>query len=466
MSSDFNTQENLLNKSSELEDYKDYFSYLALEDKTECKLCKIKLSGHNEYNNKRHFIAKHQAKANELGVSIKRKNSDNQSNSPQQKKARRMTRGRFIQDCVELVTVHAMPLESMNYPPFRDLTNVHSQSTKLTINAKNIGKFIQSTADEIKEQIKKEVKKRMVSLKLDIGSRFDKSVLGVNIQFYSKVECKIVVRTLGMIELEGKHTAQALEKEILNLLKLYGIDLRNLYTYTSDNGSNMICLGNMLQSMQHDLLLGDELKQWQQKQSEDDSEDSEEEDDCENEGEGEEFASNKLDSLLLGDDIEDRELNERTCQNEESHRAQELLAEQIKQLFAILSVIRCACHVLNLAVVKCLKSLGAVTTISEVRQIVKLLKGIKYKRIFKELKIPRPKLDVETRWNSLYMMFSSLLKIKGKLDDVFKLFAKKDVKDVEIKLEQWIFIEKFCEAFEPAFEATKRLQATQLPMSK
>ena len=113
---------------------------------------------------------------------------------------------------------------------------------------------------------------------------------------------------------------------------------------------------------------------------------------------------------------------------------------------------------MNLAVTSTLKILKSVKVLSEIREIVKKLKTVRYKMYFKQKKIPRPKLDVATRWNSIYMMLESLKLIKSDLLQITKKMCKKDGKEVEISNEKWEFIEKFVEAFKPPFIATKSLQ--------
>lgn len=152
-------------------------------------------------------------------------------------------------------------------------------------------------------------------------------------------------------------------------------------------------------------------------------------------------------------------------ENEENSQ-HDIILQKTNEVFTILSVIRCSCHVLNLAVTSALKKLQAEKIINEIRSIVKQFKSLKYKRIIKELKIPRPKLDVETRWNSLYMMFASLISIKERLNEVYAAFPRNEASSIKITNEQWEFIQKFCDAFKPPYDATKRLQSVQLPMSK
>ena len=61
----------------------------------------------------------------------------------------------------------------------------------------------------------------MLSIKLDIATRLDRSILGVNVQ--SIDEGMINVYTLGMISLEKSQTAEYIKEELLNCLREFNI---------------------------------------------------------------------------------------------------------------------------------------------------------------------------------------------------------------------------------------------------
>lgn len=50
---------------------------------------------------------------------------------------------------------------------------------------------------------------------------------------------EIYVETLAMVELQKKHTAVNLRKEIIRVLERYGIDLDQIYNNTTDNGHHI-----------------------------------------------------------------------------------------------------------------------------------------------------------------------------------------------------------------------------------
>lgn len=68
------TRSDSLNESSnDRENWKSFFIFSVIENSTECQLCHSKLSGNCDSNNKRHIMTKHPAKAQELGVTVKKR---------------------------------------------------------------------------------------------------------------------------------------------------------------------------------------------------------------------------------------------------------------------------------------------------------------------------------------------------------------------------------------------------------
>lgn len=407
-----------------------YFQYIDAENKSQCQLCKAKLSGNSESNNKRHFMTKHPEKASEFGVTIwKRKRNEpdpilNESKGsetdpdfkgPPLKKEKKMSRGEFIRNCVELVTVSRLPIQAITSRAFQNLTKSHSEQTGVDMNASNLKRLVALTASELRIQIKQETKDQMISLKLDISH----SSLVLHIQFYSKFDRKIVIRTLGVIKLKKNKFPERLEQEIHEMLRLYDIEMHNVYSLTSDNESN--CLSS-------------EVKK-----------DTEESDDSESEEKSQ------------------RSFNPFSLVDEEKSTKLEGISRHLKDLFTSLKVTQSASHILFNAVDTLLK---ISTKNSGISEIVELLRSSECTQIFKRLKMPLPKLSIDNSWSSLFLLFSSLRQIKEKLPQVFKKLVATNVQDAVLSEEQWNFIEKFCEAFSPAYETKILLQSKQLPMSK
>lgn len=214
-------------------------------NKASCQICSKQFDSVVKSNLKVHLVNDHNETARRYNCVIKKRSHPNVkrnvTNTP--KKPKKLDPGSYIKICVQLVAINLVAMAVLNYPAFRQLTEIHAFDAKMQINSTNIGGYIEKTADQIRSIIKNEVHGRLISLKLDVASRYGKSVLGINVQYFNLSERKIAIRTLGVIELKKRHTSSYLQSRVNEVLELYGIDQRNIYTFTSDNGANMIKLG-------------------------------------------------------------------------------------------------------------------------------------------------------------------------------------------------------------------------------
>ena len=91
---------------------------------------------------------------------------------------------------------------------------------------------------------------KMVSLKMVVATRMDKSVLGINIQYIENF--KIHINTIGIIQLKKRHTAQFLKDEVINCLRQFNIDILQIYSSTTDNGANVLKASKLLKNLQEE----------------------------------------------------------------------------------------------------------------------------------------------------------------------------------------------------------------------
>ncbi len=225
--------------------------------------------------------------------------------------------------------------------------------------------------------------------------------------------------------------------KVNGVLKTFGIDKRNIYSYTSDNGANFLCLGKSMQKLQGILMMRDEIEQARLQLFEED-ESSDEENDLEN---------------LEIDEDDEAEIEDPIS-----------LDFWFGQISYIMSIIRCACHSLQLAVYDAIKGLGINNEINDIRKIVKNLKASKYNDAFKKAKLKKPKINVCTRWNSLYMMFNELILNRSKFRELYKYISTTDVSSVYFTEKHWNFMVKFCDAFKVAYVCTQKMQSQNLNM--
>ncbi|KAJ6649012.1 hypothetical protein Bhyg_04244, partial [Pseudolycoriella hygida] len=255
-----------------------HYRFNKYTQKTKCILCEKQYSGCFIQNMKRHLCLHHTEEAAVDRVSIKRRKSSKdepQSNS-KRKREGKLSKGDYIKNCVLLAAVNMVAFLLFNSPFFRNLTLIHATVTKTIVNSSNIGNFIRQTEIRIRHLIASEIKNRLISIKLDIATRHHRSMLCVNVQYYCSNRKQLVIRTLGCVELRRSHKSSYLEQRLYSILSLYEIDKKNIYSYTSDNGANLLRLGKLIKKMQHSLNLAQEWEQLQDKNVPDSSASDEE----------------------------------------------------------------------------------------------------------------------------------------------------------------------------------------------
>lgn len=172
----------------------DFFKVLDGGNKSECVKCGRILSGKKISNWRRHYSLVHKEDITNAQVI----NSDEDCPGPSAKKPKvnSMDKSEFLKCCVGLVTSKNLPFrifDDRKY--FKPLISQWERKFGTNINSRNIVSLLDSYSTKIKEEIGKRVSNKMISLKVDIASRMDKSILGINIQYIS--DFKICINTLG-----------------------------------------------------------------------------------------------------------------------------------------------------------------------------------------------------------------------------------------------------------------------------
>lgn len=153
---------------------------------------------------------------------------------------------KLLLDCVELVSVNGRAFKCLNDSAIHSmneelLTELQMAGQRLNLRDPHLHEVkneLKSISQEIREKIATEAKNRPISLLVDIVTKRGRSILGLSIQYI--INKSVKVRSIGMIELEQKHTGIYLANLIIERLKLLGIDLKQVITITTDNGANVL----------------------------------------------------------------------------------------------------------------------------------------------------------------------------------------------------------------------------------
>lgn len=278
---------------------------------------------------------------------------------------------KLIQYYTELVTVNGRPFQILEGSGIVGLIAMQQDeltaaARKLTINADTIQENIKNVAIEIREKIADELKDRILCVMTDITTKNHRGILGLNVQYY--FEGKIILRTLGMLEMNERHTSETIVKMVRENLDSYGISLDQVYAFTSDNAPSMLKGAELLDlaakiAIQHD-----------------------------------NFAGFDFESFMTADDDADEAF---------PTTVDESLREMFRNAAILLQPVTgigCAAHSLQIAIHDGMTASNTKSFISKCREIVKNLRTQIYMLEFKKRGEKRPLLDNATRWNSKYLL--------------------------------------------------------------
>lgn len=273
--------------------------------------------------------------------------------------------------CVDLITQNALPLCVVEFPAFQRILKPYiialdRQNIKLVINRDNIKKAVEKRAKVIKQTIKRETKNKMVALMLDIASRYNRSVLGINIAYFNEETKRIRIRTVGMHVLKFSQSAVNIKEAVTENLRQFGIQLMQIISVTTDNGKNMLkTVADLHAEIQGSLLH--------------DADDEE----CDEFIDESIFDEEYYNEMLL--DL--RTLFERSGFNANIHG------------------IVCGAHCLHLVVTHALdKSAETKALIEKGRKLAKKLRTPTLRNLLQAFGLNAAKIDVCTRWNSIFSM--------------------------------------------------------------
>lgn len=88
----------------------------------------------------------------------------------------------------------------------------------------------------------------MICLKLDSATRKGRNVIYICVQYIR--ESKFVFRSLAVIDFNASQTAEALKNEILRVLETFEINVKQIYSVTTDNGANYLKAAKLIYEAQ------------------------------------------------------------------------------------------------------------------------------------------------------------------------------------------------------------------------
>ncbi|XP_058456877.1 uncharacterized protein LOC131434241 [Malaya genurostris] len=408
----------------------------------------------NPGNFKRHVEALHPIVFDRLGLSSRR--VDGTDSAQVKKKYKKLivdsNKKNLVCGTLLLLTESNLPYSFFESSACKILLGPLYEAASMTLNRKAISDLIDKSSILARNFIKNEMSQKLISLKIDSATRGNRQVLGINAQYYHNN--KVVVRNLAIQEMHSRQTKENLKDVIMNTLAEYSVDMKQVYSIAHDNGSNMVATVKVLKEMLEksslenpsiNLLVANEevryIFELPDEMQNAESFESIEIDNC---------STTSDDTVQCDDFSEDK-------QEETKFILSNIDDGECWRMEEILDSTRCAAHTAQLAVWDVVKPYQE--RITKIQKIVVKLRHREYQKIFKIHNAHLPPIANDTRWNSKYLMLSSLLNQRQFFNLLKTVFPEPDLTS------HWPFIEKFRDAFEPAFVLTLKLQKIHCPLS-
>lgn len=427
----------------------------------ECLECKRSINGNSSSNLTKHFKSNH--------VDIY-----NQKIATTPEEHILIQREKLVHSCVELTTINSHPFSLLSQSGFRSLIEEKLNAFKLADCPLNLSDHhvyeikekVCDTAQKIREQIKVETRGKMISVMVDSATRNGRSIYGVSIQY--KFNGVLRVFAVGMRELFSAHTGEHLAEQLLLILAEYDINLEQVLSITTDNGSNMLAMVKEV-----DMKLRQELEvETSQKEVIADSshqnpifplEDDDQTDVLINQVLEEVTIDDEdvIDSLLDNNDMHEMLLNSLVSNLRSKSANSELFVNSIK----------CAAHTIQLAVNDAINSLPNKdqNVIGLCRLAAKFMRKQTTKNMMLQAKLTSilPSLDCKTRWSSTYLMVRSshseqrflyLLNINLMNINFVYIFQIRDILKIRPVIEHFAPTQKFMRLLLKKWDVVKELK--------
>lgn len=125
-------------------------------------------------------------------------------------------------------------------------------------NLPEVKEHLKKMTEKVRTKIQQQLKGRFVCIMVDIcGNNNNRSVLGVSAQLI--IDSKMVIRSLGMIELHETYTGENLAKLLIEILMEFGIEKWQVLTITTDNGANVVKMVTDFNHIINDTTTGGEM---------------------------------------------------------------------------------------------------------------------------------------------------------------------------------------------------------------
>lgn len=339
---------------------------------------------------------------------------------------------------VQSVAVNGRVIGSFDDSGIRMLLNPYlhafeQSGVKIDVSIPTLKLYLTKYADDVRAAIQKEVRSKIIHVKLDMARHQRKSILGVNIQYIE--DDKIVVRTLSMLQTSSSHTGEYICSLLMQILDDFKIKYSQVHTITTDNGRNVLKSVNLFCAVENADLLN------------------------------ESFDDIGLNEIFIEESVsngEDEDDGDAACAIDHVEQIVQSAISIFEEKTQIMTAIRCAAHTVQLVVNTALNETDfAKKLINKCRRIVRSLLNPNIFNLIQQQNLRKPIIDCLTRWSSTYYMLERLLELK----DFYKSMIAFMPSNCKMNDADWQAMEMILSILKLFEVLTKKLQAVKFTVS-
>lgn len=139
---------------------------------------------------------------------------------------------------VEFFTKCERPLSMLEDRAFKVLAEPAFTTLSVSVNRNSVLELISSYAQKLRAEISDDLSGSLFSLKIDMATKEDITLLGINVQYIKGRS--IQIKSLAIKELQREYTSEYLKTLIMEVLNEYSINIQEILTITTSNDNTIL----------------------------------------------------------------------------------------------------------------------------------------------------------------------------------------------------------------------------------
>ena len=174
-----------------------------------------------------------------------------------------MTPENFKMYIIQMVVNNSIPLSFFSKPAFKGMNGEIAAKYGISLDKDNVRKLVTDKAKKEKENLRQELKGKLVFLKMDGATRHRVNYFAINVRFVNS-KAEATTKTLVIKDTKSHHESEYLQELVEDVLKDFGIKKDQVLCIVTDNATNMVCMVDKLnddEDDENDIFEDDEIEE-------------------------------------------------------------------------------------------------------------------------------------------------------------------------------------------------------------